>query len=303
MFRRRRLSARGGPNLIGLLLFLVISGAGVFGAIKFLPQLAGNQFGKADRFNIVIAGPETKFLSLDLVQKSAVVLSVPSDLYIPEVAFGYGGYRISSVYPAGELDRRGGETIDLTLRDFIGVPMDGYIFLPFSTGSFQDMILSKDFLTAKSNLSLLERLQLVNTVFNLRQDKIRNIDLSKLTAPLVLADGSQAKSIEKAELDNYLSRDFFENSLRNENFRVEVINTTKIAGLGAKVSRLLSNIGMDVINVSDSGRALEKCQVEADPKVVNSKTVQRVVQIYGCSTVKSDLNNRADVSVLVGSEQ
>ena len=157
--RRRRLPRSSGPNFIGLILFLLIIGAGAFLGLKFFPQIIGNKFGQADRFNLVLAGPKTELISLNISQKTAVVLDFPPDLYMTNVAFGYGSYRLSSVYPAGELDKRGGATLGKTLQDYVGVPVDGYVFLPPAN------ILSIDFIRAKSNLSILEKLQVMAFIF------------------------------------------------------------------------------------------------------------------------------------------
>lgn len=300
--RRKNLS-KSGPNFFGLLVFIVIIVLGFFGATKALPLIQYTSFNKADRFNIAISGNKTQLLSLSPLKKTAIILDFPPDLYMTQVAFGYGKYPISSVYGAGQLDRRGGETLTRTLAEYVGVPMNGYVYLGEGQGGLKKTIISKSFLTSPSNLSILEKLQVMLLVFNLRDDKVKTIDLAKLATPLVLADGSTAISLEKEELDNSLSGVFLEDSLRDEDFRIEVVNTTKVLGLGTRVSRLLSNIGLMVVNVDSSNLFLPACKIEANKKAMGSRTVSRISSIYGCQIGKMDEDeNRAAVRLFVGTD-
>lgn len=299
MRSRRRLSS--GPNFLGLFVLLLLIVAGFFAAIQILPFIQASGFGKAERFNVVIAGDKTLLFSFDVPQKSGVVLNFPDDLYMPEVAFGYGQYRISSVYGVGELDHRGGATISQTLQEYVGVPIDGFVLINGSHNGLKQTILSKDFLTGNTDLTIPEKLQLISAVAGLRDDKIKSVDISKLASPLVLADGSEAIFLEKEELDNFLSGIFNEGNLQDEGLRVEVVNTTKVAGLGSRVSRLLSNIGMSVVNVDTTSEQLDKCRIDTDEKDSSSKTVARIAGIYNCQISKTNQDARASVRVLVGS--
>lgn len=287
---------------MGLFMLLLLIVLGFFGAIQILPFIQANGFGKAERFNVVIAGDKTLLLSLDVPQKSAILLRFPDDLYMPEVAFGYGQYRVSSVYGVGELDHRGGVTLSQTLQEYTGVPIDGYVLINGSHTGLKGTILSKDFLTGNSDLTIPEKLQLVLAVAGLRDDKIKTVDILKLASPLVLADGSEAIFLEKEELDNFLSGIFYESNLQDEGLRVEVVNTTKVAGLGSRVSRLLNNIGMSVVNVDSTSELLDKCRIETDDKSFSSKTVARITGIYNCQITKTNQDVRAAVRVLVGSD-
>lgn len=296
----RKYLPRSGPNFLGLLVFLIVIIFGFFAALQVIPEIKSGQYGKADRFNFAIAGNNTALVSLNILKKSAVFLKFPDNLYMSEVAFGYGKYSVSSVYSAGQLDRRGGETLSQTLAEYVGVPLSGYVYLKENGQTLKKVILSKDFLVSQSNISFLDKLQIMYLVFNLRDDKIKEINLDKYSSPLVLADGSVASSLEKDELDNFFDGLFLENSLQDEDLRLEVINTTKVFGLGSRVSRTLSNMGIAVVNVDSSSLLLPNCKIEASPKALNSKTVLRIAGIYGCSVSKTETESRAEVRVFVG---
>ncbi|MCL4397458.1 LCP family protein [Patescibacteria group bacterium] len=302
--RRRSAHRRKGGNFYGGLILLLILGGlalGVWKALPLLPSLLKGTHTHYDRINIVLGGRQTVLVSYNQIGKSAVVVKLPGDLYLTEVIHGYGQYKVSSVYPAGELDHRGGETLAGTVQEYLGVPVDGYYYTNRTLGDLKTFFLSPEFLfEAKSNISLLDRLELAIDLAGVRFDKIQSVDLEKVASPLVLADGSTAISLEKEEVDSALSGMFSESRLQDENLRVEVINTTEATGLGSRAQRLLSNIGLTVVNVDSREPALPTCQIQADSTAFSSLTVSRIAAIYGCKIEKKDDGSRAAVTVMLG---
>jgi hypothetical protein len=263
-----------------------------------------SRFGRFDRFNVVLATSPVALLSVDTAKASAVLVKFPDDLYIPELAFGYGPYQAAKIYAVGSLDKRGGETLSVTLSDYLGVGVDGYIYSPTSlSGDIKNFFLApQNIFTADSNLNILDRLRLSATVFLMRFDKIKTVDLVEFTSPLVLADGGTARSLDKESLDGRLADFFAENKIQGENYRVEVVNSTNVAGLGNRAGRLLSNMGANVVSVGTSSPMLPTCQILTTAQAKNSATVKRIAFLFSCQvTLKSD-GGRADVVVTIGED-
>ena len=260
------------------------------------PDWKKSRFGKFDRFNLVIAGPTVTLLSLDLTAKNAVVIRFPDDLYLTEITHGYGQYKISSVYAAGDLDRRGGETLSGTISEYLGVPVEGYFYSPKEASDIKKFFLNRN----KTNLSLFDNLRIILFLIPLRSDKIKLIDLAKMASPLILADGSKALGLEKSDLDNNLGGVFTEQKLQAENLRTEVINTTRVTGVGARATRLLVNVGLSVVNIESGNLPIVACQIHAGPKALNSLTVARIATIYSCSVAKKAAVGRAEITVMLG---
>lgn len=288
-------------SLFSLILLLIFLAGAALVAWRLYPQFSGSRFGKFDRFNVVATGPEVAMVSMDIPAKSAVVVRFPGDLYMTEVVHGYGQYKIGSVFAAGQLDGRGGETLAGTVREFLGVPVEGFLTSKSAFDNAKNYFLSLDFLLGSgTNLSLFDRVQLALFWTGIRFDKIRVVDLAGYSSTLLLADGSNAVSLDKAEIDSILAGLFVESSVQAENLRVEVLNSTKVTGLGARGTRLLANIGMAVINVETATDQTSGCQISADKQSLQSKTVARIANIYSCKISSKSDPGRAAVSVVLG---
>ncbi len=301
MYRRRLPRTSGNP--LGLLFLLVAGVLLTAGVLGFWGQVSEGRFGKFDRFNVVIAGPQVVFVSLSPAQKSATVIRFPPDFYLTEVIHGYGQYKISSVYAAGELDHRGGKTLAGTISEFLGVPVDGFIQSREDSSDLKKFFLQPAvFFSPASDLNLLDRLRFVVSLEQIRFDRLKTVDLGELATPLVLADGSSAVGLEKSEADNYLLGSFIEGRVQDEGLRVEVVNTTDVMGLGARVSRLLANIGLSVVNVENGVTPVTNCQIIATQNALKSLTVSKIAGIYSCSLTKKAAEGRAAITVLLGKD-
>ncbi|MCL4390563.1 MAG: LCP family protein [Patescibacteria group bacterium] len=276
---------RRGSNLLSLLALIPI----FLAAAGLLVLYQGSRFDRFDRFNVVFVGSPVKLVSVNVAAKNIDIISFPNDLYIPQLAHGYGPFEVGKIYAVGQLDRRGGETVAATVSDYLGVPVDGYV-------------LGNDALRASpSDLNLMDRARVLLAMFTTRADKVNVVNLASLASPLVLVDGSQATSIDQDALDNALSGLFVEDRIRTENLRVAVINSTNVTGLGNRAARLLSNIGVSVVSVDNSDIALPGCQLLVDPKQKNTVTVNRIAAIFHCQ-IMSKGAGRADVVLTLGED-
>lgn len=298
---KKRHAAPTGGILRPLLALLVLALLALVVFRFHLTDLLAGSFDRFDRYNVAVGGGTLGLVSFEPRSKTIVFIRAPADLYISETAHGYGQYRLSAVYAAGELDKRGGETLAATMQEYIGVPVTGYLYTPKTFTDVKSFFVSPwAFLETKSNLPVLDRFRLSWSAWQTRFDHVETVDLARVAGPLILADGTSAQNLDAAELDNNLSGLFVETRAQAEDLRVEVINTTKTVGLGARAVRLLANIGLSVVNVDSVSVPLPKCEIQATEKALGSLTVARAAQIYGCTVTKKADAGRAQVSVLLG---
>ncbi len=298
---QRQYSSANNLRVLPAIIFIIF--LAVVGFVGF--QLyKDSRFGKFDRLNVALATNPLALLSVNIAEHSAVVVRLPDDLYIAELAFGYGPYKAATIYSVGQLDKRGGETVGSTLSDYLGIPVDGYIHTPGQLPKdIKGFFLNpQNLFNIQSNLNLYDRLRLAMAVLQMRFDKINTVDLSKLSGELVLADGSKALSLDKEILDNSLGSLFVEKRLLSENYRVEVINSTHVVGLGNRAGRILANIGSNVVNVGTISLPLPNCQIQATSKAKSSITVVRIAQIFSCQVLDNSSEGRADVVVTIGED-
>jgi hypothetical protein len=275
----------------------------VFLIWKILPLGLSLPNSSSERINIAIAGKQVALVSVNRANDSVVVVKVPDDLYLSDLVHGYGQYKASSVYSAGEFDHRGGETLSGTLQEYLGVPVDGYYNSNDDLKNLKSMFLSPGFLFSKnSDVSFWQRIVFIKHLFTTRFDKIKSVNLASFAGPLVLADGSAALTLDRAEVDQVLSGILVENEVQAENLRVEVINTTKVMGLAARVARLLSNLGLTVVNIDGTASQISGCKISVEKSFRKSKTVNRIAKIYNCVVESKEESGRAAVSVFLGTD-
>ncbi len=262
-----------------------------------------SSYGRFDRFNLVLATHPVTLVSLDRTQKTATVVSFPDDLYVSEVVPRLGGYKMAQVYKVGELDHRGGLVLSWTVGELLGIPVDGYLFRETQiTGGVKNFFVNPGtFLGSSTNLSFWDLGQFIYTFLQIRADRVKLVDLGKMSSPLLLADGSQAQGVDKELLDNALTGDFLEEVLTDEKLRVEVVNSTTAPGLGARVARKLSNVGVTVVSVSTMAPEQAGCEVRTEKKNMAKLTVLRLAAIWQCKIAESG-QDRADVSLVLGTD-
>lgn len=304
-----------------VLSFLTVA---VFFVLTNLSFLRGSSWDGKTRVNVALNSDPVIVFSLSPEDATLTFVSIPSDTLVETVG-GFGKYKIGSLFSLAE--NEGGKGIFTgTISELLGIPIDGYI------GSAQKITLEKvsldklrnlksDFTglglikTApfflghkangiETNFSGVNILRLYNAVRNIRFDKIFLVDFLSdgIVSPILLADGTEALSPDVLKLDGEMNDLFFERKIRAENYKVEIFNSTALSGLGNRLSRIITNIGANVISVGNLGLTTDKCQVIAPKNVLASNTARRIVSTFGCQEVEGvKEGTRADMSVVVGS--
>ena len=211
---------------------------------------------------------QNSLISINIKDKTKIIINLPEDLYV-ETAYHYGQLRLKNVYAVGQLDRRGGKVLAGTVSDLLGVPV------------------------LENNFNYLDQLLIRFHEFNLRVDKIKKIEVQ--TDELVLADGSKALTVDQNKWD-FLTADVFnETDLVTENLKIEILNAGTVTGLGNQAARLLTRIGLDVVNVANQDIPIKDCEVKT---AKSSKTADRIAQIFGCKIMPKE-PGRADISLIL----
>lgn len=285
----------------GPLLGIVLLGMSMVVGLFFWQKFLGSKLSFQDRFNFVIIGKPVVMVSVSLAGKNSVWVVFPDDLYISEVAGGYGGYRISSVFSVGELDKRGPQTVSDTVASFLGVPVDGYLLVKGNVGTnLRSFFLNPRIFGLKTNIFFLDIARLIATTFQQRVDRVKTVDLTGLATPIVLADGSQALSLESAPLDQATAGLFTEGKILDEKIRLLVVNTTGATGLGTIVARTLSNLGSYVVGVESNDSEIAGCEMQVLPKFERSVTIRRLLGVFGCRIVVVSSLQRSDAVLFLG---
>ena len=298
----------------------------VFAVFILFRFTSGSVWDGSGKISLVIISNPLLLVTFDKPEETASVISIPSNTFI-NVPYGYGSYKISSIYPLGELEpkRGGGRLLASTIESVFGVPVDG--FIGGKKGVFENIIINnkEDYLSVKmslfslknlfnpfavagfvksninTNLSSYDILRLWLEFRNIRFDKVSVYNLSHLDilSDEKLPDLSQVKIIDPDKLDKVLEGVFEDSKVREENLSIVVTNTSGVLGIAASCGRIIANMGAKLVATQTGDTANERCIIKGDAHSLKSYTATRLRRIWGCKEGKGSAG-QGDLTVTIG---
>lgn len=303
-------------------IFLIISVIGVlllgFSAIKIVSSSIWD--GKS-RISFVFQRSDSQGASGSVylasylpVGKRLVVFSFPGAAKI-EVAGDYGRWRIGSVYPLGVLEDKEGRLLTSSISSLLGAVVEGWIVVDNEIKMNSDnsrQILQKAILTSFgkrgfTNFSLWDRFRLFRALSSVRGHHVDWLDMGKagVLREEEEPDGSLIL-VAVPELMDKLSQEYlFYSQVVEEGVSVAVLNATGRSGLGTSVSRLIRNIGGDVVSVSNYVKDADQNQVIVSrEELLDSFTTKKLIEVFQVDKVKvgDTSENRAELLLILGEE-
>lgn len=265
--------------------------------------------------NVVLRGASVSLISFNPVQKKVIVIKLPPQTYL-DVPGGFGKWQLRSVYDLGQSgSSAGANLLERTLTSFLGVPVEGFIQLrgDFAEEGGEDfvrlirqnplniLLALKD---TRSDLSPLELLRFNMALFQVRFDKVNSIDLgsSSVLNKSNLPDQTEVLIGDPVRIDS-IAQNLADNGVLEEHKTVAVFNATERPLIAQKAARIVTNLGGNVIQISNASFKLDKTRVSGEP----SQTLKRLTQIFGCCD-KIDpqslegISSRAQINVILGED-
>lgn len=269
------------------------------------------------RFTIIFSTKPVIVVSYNPTDESLAAVSVPWETYV-EATHGYGRYRLGKVYEVGNLDGNGPEVLKSTVRELLGVPIEGYIDMKSVNFGDTENLTASEFIAkrkiilgwsnffriqGKTDLSVSDLWQFYTHVFGVKAGKISfvNLKTANVLVEQTLPDQTQILAADTLRLDGLLRDLFHEDALALENLKLAVLNSTDVSGLGEKMARILGNMGLQVVKVTNFKNVSDNCLLYIDKKSINLLTVIKLKHVFNCevkTTVLSDV--RADIALVVG---
>jgi len=243
-----------------------------------------SQWDGQDQFGWVIQTEEIRVKIIIPSQKKLVTLIIPNNTIV-KVGFGFGEYRINKVYELGKLANQAGKVLTRTIQEFLGVGIKGW-----QVGT-------------KSNLSWWDnfRLKWLET-FAVNQTKVVELKDKPSWQAEQLSDGSLIYRVNQAWLDELVHQEIFDQEVSQEGLTVAVLNASGVDGVANDISRLISNLGIEVRLVSNLA-AQERSEVVISQKSQkDTKTLKKIIDSLGIDTVRVGdiLEQRSDMVVIIG---
>jgi len=243
-----------------------------------------SQWDGQGQFGWVIQTEEIRVKIIIPSQKKLVTLIIPNNTIV-KVGFGFGEYRINKVYELGKLANQAGKVLTRTIQEFLGVGIKGW-----QVGT-------------KSNLSWWDnfRLKWLET-FAVNQTKVVELKDKPSWQAEQLSDGSLIYRVNQAWLDELVHQEIFDQEVSQEGLTVAVLNASGVDGVANDISRLISNLGIEVRLVSNLA-AQERSEVVISQKSQkDTKTLKKIIGSLGIDTVRVGdiLEQRSDMVVIIG---
>lgn len=233
----------------------------------------------SERTTIIASTDPLTIHSWDDTRRILTVVSVPQDIRI-EGAFGVG------VLPVGSLARL--EAMDKTKKGILARSLAQTLGTPIHEGV----------------LTPLSRVRFYLVTRTIRPDAVKNIDLDALGVyrQEQLPDGTTVRVFDMNRFDALNAATFEIDSVRREELRVRVVNTTDTRGVGSRVARTVGIAGMVVVAVESEGPSQTDCTIVAKKIIWSTTSVGFLRQQYGCVLSEEGLDERVDVTLRLGTK-
>lgn len=272
-----------------------------------------------NRVNLIVDAENIYLISFNPEEKNLLVVEAPPNTYV-EAPYGFGFYPFGTIYDLGEIEKRGGEVLTSTAQEFFATPIDRW--LKIQSGEFEikdGQSAKKDILglfqknfnplekerALRTNLTIFDTARIWWKVREVRFDKITYFNLreSDVLSDFALSEGTSAKKPNLASLDHLLASFLIDGKIREESFKIEVLNSTDREGLGSRVARLITNLGGTVITLGNQENKLDHCLIKFKKEDSGKKTIQRLKRIFSCQVEEGDLSgSRADLIFVIGED-
>ncbi|TSC66297.1 MAG: Uncharacterized protein CEO21_225 [Microgenomates group bacterium Gr01-1014_80] len=152
----------------------------------------------------------------------------------------------------------------------------------------------------RSDLTFFELMKLYFGLRNVRADKIAEFDLLALEVlePSSLADGTKVYSAN-TRLDSFTVDNLSDSKIKSEQLTIAVLNGANYPGLAQKVSRMISNIGGNVI-ISDNTGPVEHSFVVGKTSFTKNKLKEIFHSKY--AKIEPQAASRAQIVIFLGED-
>ncbi len=262
-------------------------------------------------------------LSFSPKDQSATVLHIPGKTYL-DLPKGYGLWKVGSVYPLGQEESppQGALLLKLSTAKLLGLPVDGIVVSDSGAGveelasqfhSNPISVLSYP-LSQKTDLSLLESVKLFWALSRVRPDKIKTLDFerSDLTESVLLPDSTRVLGVDTIKLDLFVRQNLADSQMSEESASVVILNATKHSGLAQEAARVVTNMGANVVIVSNSENFQDRSSVvlQKGIKLDQNTSAKRLTEVFApvclkqrCDSLDPKINtSRAQITVILGED-
>lgn len=254
--------------------------------------------------NLVVKSQDISIINYDPFNKETTLLVIPNETYVT-LPQGFGDWPVGSVYPLGqdEKEPKGAWLLKQSLAKLLGLPIDGFIEVNENDQKNSTEEIVKKWMNnpifayltlrnMRSDLTLIESWKLISTLSQTRDDKFKVINLasSDITESKLLPDSSRVLGVDTIKLDLFIRDNLSDENIYSEGLTVAIYNGTTHFGLAKEASRVITNLGGNVIIAQNSENPIEKSLITINNKSMenleNSQTYKKLSQVFAPDCLK-----------------
>jgi len=276
-------------------------------------------------FSVAVKVDTLAVVNYDPVNRKLTVLKIPDETFL-SLPKGYGGWPARSIFDLGQAEHPaiGSKLVRSTLSNLLGIPVEGFILIPPTKGtSSLEQVLAKihhgplglllSLNKIQSDRTGAELVRLVQGIEAIREDNTKIIDLadSSITESKLLADSTRVLGVNTIKLDLYIRENFKDSNFVNFDGGIAIFNATNHPGLAQDLARVITNMGGNVISLSNTSSNIDTSLVLASPDFdpINM-TYQRLAALFAPTCLKSTcessdprvLSSRAQINIVLGED-
>lgn len=129
-------------------------------------------------------------------------------------------------------------------------------------------------------------------------DGLRVFLMAKTTPPKNISEKEIPKNLSESQRDEISSSIFADPKILQEGITIQIINNTKEQGVGNRISRIVSNLGGNIVLVS-TGQKDSKSGVYSNTETYTAKRFSEVLKF---PRIKGRISGIADITILIGND-
>lgn len=272
------------------------------------------------QLNFVIQTDQVMIFSFHPEDKVLNILTIPSQTHIL-VADERGEYQIGNIYQLGELEKiGGGKLLSSSLREFLALPVDGYIIKPpdsiqpLTEESLNDNLEKGKLLSlyfcllrkrCQTNFSGRDLANLLLKINQLKSGQIKTVAFDEvgMVKEKTLPDGSTILQSDYFRIDQLSQELFSDKTILNEGITVLVLNGTSQIGLANNMGRLVKNLGAELIGTGNTKRDFKNSVIYyRNKKLKDSYTLKRLAKIWQIEKIEKNDQIEGEINLILGED-
>lgn len=257
---------------------------------------------------------------IDTHEQSFKIITLPEDtlLHLP---YGLNEFKLASLYKVAQLEKNKDirSLLNQTLIEYFGVSAQRMYIVKTNSEShsfhtwiadpfnifrlaFDQEWVKENIKTSQSAWDLINLAKTINTIPSEFTSEINIVDY-EIGKKESSKDGSEVVVTDKNKLDEYIKKSFQNINILDEKANIRIENSTQTPGLGSKFSRVLTNMGAVIIDISNSSATSQKTKVILSEKSwEQSSTLQELKSTLVDYEIVTEASNAgtADITIVLG---